>query len=303
MNNNSQKVKVIFFGNGLLADSALSVLEEKCDIIFHARTASDLATVETLKIAHPEAYGVLASFGVIIKPNFLKLFEPTGIINLHPSKLPKYRGPSPIESAILDGETDFSYSIMKLVAKMDAGPIYHRATLRNLPLEKTEIYQALATAGANYIADELSRAQTTHTQPFPAPTPQNDDQATYTKKLDKSMSKLHPEQHSASEILRQIIAFQNFPKPKYDFYGQTCIIHTAHIEINPGNKQSKPCHNDTENSIELTGKKLDNQIINQHPNILSLKCQDGNAVIIDTLQPAGKKVMSAQAFINGYGKK
>ena len=118
--------EVIFFGNGPLANHALAVLRQHTDVIFHARTKDDLTEVIKLKKQHPEAHGILASFGVMIKTDLLELFEPEGIINLHPSLLPKYRGASPIESAILAGDNEFGYSIMKLAKAMDEGPIYHQ---------------------------------------------------------------------------------------------------------------------------------------------------------------------------------
>ena len=64
--------------------------------------------------------GVLVSFGKIIPQKTLDLFTP-GIINVHPSLLPKYRGPSPIEAAILMGDQETGVSIMRLSAQMDAG--------------------------------------------------------------------------------------------------------------------------------------------------------------------------------------
>lgn len=100
--------KVIFFGNGMLADYALAVIERECQVIFHARTREDLEEVKRVKAECPEAYGVLASFGVMIRSDVLDLFEPEGILNIHPSLLPDYRGASPIESAILAGDTEFS---------------------------------------------------------------------------------------------------------------------------------------------------------------------------------------------------
>lgn len=272
------KPKIIFFGNGPLADAAKAVLANSCEIIFHARTKSDLETVAQLKSENPDAYGILASFGVIIKPELLKLFAPTGIINIHPSLLPEYRGPSPIETSILDGANDFSYSIMQLAPAMDAGPIFHQATLENLPLNKAEIYHALATAGATWIVEHLTD--------LPEPVPQDSTHATYTKKLSKSQSFLEPEKYPAETIFRQIIAFQNFPKPKYEFFGKTCIILAAHtLRI-------------TDILCEAAG--LDGAPDNSP---LMLKCADRNFVVIDRLQPEGKKPMDATSFINGYGTK
>lgn len=270
--------KVIFFGNGPLAESALQVLQDSCKIIFHAKTPADLAQVAELKRQNPTAHGILASFGVLIKSDLLELFEPEGIINIHPSLLPKYRGPSPIESAILAGDNDFSYSIMKLVKACDAGPIYHQATLQNLPLNKSDIYHALATAGAKWITDNLAS--------LPKPTPQNNQLATYTTKLSKSDGFLQPENHPAKDIFRQIVAYQNFPKPKYEFFGKTCIILEAHVlRI-------------TDILCEAAG--LDGAPDNSP---LMLKCSDRNFVVIDRLQPEGKKPMDAISFLNGYGKK
>lgn len=272
--------EVIFFGNGALSDHTLETLKPHVNILFHARNAADLAEAARLKTEHPKAFGILASFGVLVRPELLTLFEPEGIINLHPSLLPKYRGASPIESAILAGDRDFSYSIMKLTKKMDAGPIYHQATLENLPLDKAEIYRTLATAGAEWITEHLPELRTL------TPTPQDESTATYTKKLDKSMSFLHPESHTAQEILRQIIAYQNYPKPKYNFYDKICIILDAHY-------------------IDVADVICD-AAASEHPNSpLMFKCADRNLVAIDRLQPEGKRPMDAMSFINGLhgGKK
>ncbi len=276
----SSKFPVIFFGNGPLADFALTTLnqDEKIEIIFHARTAEDLPRAVELKQLHPTAFGILASFGVLIKSDVLQAFEPEGILNLHPSKLPLYRGASPIESAILAGDTDFSYSIMKLARKMDAGPIYHQATLSGLPLDKLEIYRALATAGANWISDHLGEIRSLK------PTPQDDNKATFTQKFDKSMSVLQPDQYPAAEIFRQIVAYQGFPKPKYEFFGKMCIILQAHI-------------------VDATQIVCDPSIITSLATPLMIKCADRNFVAVDLLQPEGKKPMDARSFINGYGKK
>ena len=272
-------IEIIFFGNGPLADSTLKTLKQynELNILFHARTKDDLAKVAELKKTHPDAFGVLASFGIIIKPDLLELFEPEGILNIHPSALPAYRGPSPIETAILNGDTDFSYSIMKLVKSMDAGPIYYQETFSDLPLDKSLIYEKLAAAGANWLATNLSNIRNL------ASTEQDNSKATFTAKLDKSMSDLRPESFPAAEILRQIVAYQGFPKPKYVFFGKKCIILKAHL-------------------VDATAIVCDPSIINDAATPLMIKCKDRNFVAVDELQPEGKKPMSAKAFINGYGK-
>ncbi|MBO7718197.1 hypothetical protein J6S37_01730 [Candidatus Saccharibacteria bacterium] len=256
--------KIIFFGNGPLANYALEVLWGSFEVVFHARTREDLEKACEIKRENPEIHGVLASFGVLIPTSVLEVFEPEGILNIHPSLLPAYRGASPIESAILAGDSDFSVSVMKLVKAMDAGPIYHQETLTGLPFNKDEIYRALAEAGAKWLCDNLTN--------LPEPTLQDDKKATFCGKLDKSMSRLTPETDTAEQTLRKIVAFQVYPKPKYAFYGQNCIILDAHML--------------------KSGEKAD----------LELPCADGQILAIDRLQPEGRKAMDAKAFLNGYRK-
>ena len=256
--------KIIFLGNGTLAEYSLAVLEKECQVVFHARNKGDLEEVKRLKRKDPSLHGVLASFGVIIKDGVLELFEPEGILNIHPSLLPKYRGASPIESAILSGETDFSVSVMKLAEKMDAGPIYFQKTLSGLPLDKKEIYRALAEAGAKWIAENLKS--------LPTPAKQNDSEATFCGKLEKNMGVLDPEKNTAEELYRKIVAFQGYPKPKYAFFGKNCCILKAHML--------------------KTGEKA----------VLTLKGSDGQILAIDEVQPDGKKIMDAKSFMNGYGR-
>lgn len=262
MDNNREKI--IFLGNGMLADYALKKLEQKFEIVFHARNKADLDEVCRFKKEDPSLHGVLASFGVMVPVSVLELFEPEGILNIHPSLLPAYRGASPIESAILDGDNEFSVSVMKLVKAMDAGPVYYQTTLSDLPIDKGEIYKVLAETGAEWICDNLVN--------LPEPVLQDDTKASFCGKLDKSMSLLTPEKDSAKQTLRKIVAFQGYPKPKYAFFGVNCIILGAHAL--------------------KTGEKA----------FLTLKCADGQILAIDKVQPEGRKVMDAKAFLNGYRK-
>lgn len=298
--------ELIFFGNGPLAEAALTVLKPHVNLLFHARTKTDLTEVATLKSAHPDAFGVLASFGVLIKSDLLELFEPEGILNIHPSKLPLYRGPSPIESAILAGDTDFSVSVMKLVKAMDAGPVYYQQTFSSLPLDKASIYQTLASSAAAWLCDNfanlvalrsLSAASTPSLRDlhalFPMYANQDDTQATFTQKLDKSQAYLTPQTDSAAATLRKIVAFQTFPKPKYTFFGQEVIILSAHLA--PADYVPADYNPVAQNS---SAKKI---AVNANSAIadLAIKCADNRFVVVDRLQPLSRKPMDARAFLNG----
>ena len=153
---------------------------------------------------------------------------------------------------------------MKLVKAMDAGPIYYQTTLKNLPIRKNEIYKALAETGAKWICENLAD--------LPKPILQDDSKATFCGKLEKSMGELTPETDTTEQTFRKIVAYQGFPKPKYTFYGLKCIILEAHVL-----KQGETA-------------------------VLSVPCADGGVVVIDKLQPEGRKAMDAKAFLNGYKK-
>ena len=255
------KPKVIFFGNGPLATAVFSGLKDKVELVFWAKNKEDLEEViKIMEGSEQKIYGVLASFGVLIPGRVLDLFEPEGILNVHPSLLPDLRGPSPIETAILRGDTEFGVSVMKLVPKMDAGPIYFQ---EKIPFDKftskAEIYEKLGRTGAEFLSKNLEQLSKAVEQ---------EGKVTYSYKLDTSMAMLRPEEQTTEEMFDQIRAFTGFPKTRYEFFGKDCII----LEASIANEPSELC---------IRGK-------------------DGLYLVIDKLQPAGKRVMDAKSFINGY---
>lgn len=209
--------------------------------------------------------GVLVSYGKIIPQSVINLFEP-GIINLHPSILPKYRGPSPIESAILNGDTETGISIMQLSAEMDAGPIYKQVVFNLNDTETaTELEEKLAALGAQELVTILPSIITGKLQPVA----QDDSLATYCKLLHKEDGILNPKLLSSTQAERQIRAFAFYPKTRTTIAGHTVIITQAHVK-------------------------------NRGETILDIECNDGRFLSIDELiGPSGKR-MSAKAFLNGY---
>ena len=104
-----------------MVPSAVKILAEEYKIpVWQPRKLADIVSdIKSLD----DPIGVLVSYGKIIPQSVIDLFSP-GIVNVHPSLLPKYRGPSPIETAILNGDDKTGISIMQLSADMDAGPVY-----------------------------------------------------------------------------------------------------------------------------------------------------------------------------------
>ncbi len=211
--------------------------------------------------------GVLVSYGKIIPQRIIDLFTP-GIINLHPSLLPKYRGPSPIESAIMAGDHETGISIMQLSAKMDAGPIYEQETVKLTGHEtKPELYDKLGHLGAAkllailpYILDGTAM-----------PLAQDDSAATYCSLLTKEDGVLHPDTITTEEAYARVRALLGFPKTRLSLLGEQRIITLAHIS----NEKKTP---------------------------LDVMFSDGKFLSIDELVAPSGKTISATSFLNGYKK-
>ena len=209
--------------------------------------------------------GVLVSYGKIVPQSIIDLFTP-GIVNVHPSLLPRYRGPSPIESAIKNGDATTGVSIMQLSARMDAGPVY---TAKEHPLLGTEtrpeLYHALADIGTNLLLESLPAIIDGSLQP----TPQNEDNASYCQLLEKSSANLDLTTLTASEAERIVRAHIGFPKSKVTVAGHTIIITKAHVSEH----QKTP---------------------------LDLVCQDSAYLSVDELIAPSGRQMSGDAFLRGY---
>lgn len=154
---------------------------------------------------------VLADFGLIIPKNILNTFS-KGIINLHPSLLPKYRGPTPVQTAILNGDKITGISIMKLDEQIDHGPLLAQEKEEILDTDTAEsLYKRLFAKGANLLPIILNKYLGGSLNPIP----QNDKNATFTKSLTRQhghieISKIK-DQKSKLELERKIKAY--FPWP------------------------------------------------------------------------------------------
>lgn len=210
--------------------------------------------------------GVLVSFGKIIPQKIIDLFTP-GIINVHPSKLPQYRGPSPIESAILNGDADTGVSIMQLSLRMDAGPVYH-FTPHTLQGNETspELYQTLGELGAQSLTALLPEILNGTLHPHA----QDDGTATYCQLIRKTDGILDLSK-SATQLEREVRAYKGWPGSRTQLGGVDITVTAAHAT----------------------------EAVDTSP--LTLPCGGETYLRIDTLKPAGKKEMPAGEFLNGYG--
>ena len=213
--------------------------------------------------------GVLVSFGRIIPQEIIDLFTPA-IVNVHPSLLPKYRGPSPIESVILNGDTKTGVSLMKLSKEMDAGDVYSQEEIKLLKTETaSELYEICGKIGAEMLVRDLPKIISGELKGEK----QDNSLAEYCKLLKKSDSILNPENQTAKQAEQQIRAFEIFPKSKIQIDDYLVVIKTAKVvNSNPDNSP------------------------------LTLKFADGEFLEIKTLLTPNGKETTAQSFINGYLK-
>ena len=164
----------------------------------------------------PELYNtewdffLVASYGKILKKDILDLPR-YGSINIHPSLLPKFRGPSPYVSAILQDERETGVTIMLMAEKMDAGPILAQARIaiepEDWPPKGLLLSQMLFTEGVNLLAEVLPQWLKGEL----VPEPQDEAAATYTKKFSDADALLDLNDDARKSFLK-IQAFDKNPR-------------------------------------------------------------------------------------------
>jgi methionyl-tRNA formyltransferase len=209
---------------------------------------------------------ILVAYGRIIPQEIIDLF-PKGIINIHPSLLPKLRGSTPVETAILNGLEETGVSLMKLTAEMDAGPIYAQKKISLKGMEtKLELAQLLLNEGCDLLIANLDRILSSELKPKV----QDETEATYTRLLTKADGKIDFNE-PAEVIERKIRAFVGFPKAHTSLFGHEVVLTKARLSLG-------------ENDGDLV-----------------IKCQPGHLEILELVAPSGR-VMSGADFLRGYKK-
>jgi len=125
--------------------------------------------------------GVVADFGVLVPTQLMNIF-PYGLINIHPSLLPKYRGPTPAQNAILNGDTETGVTIIKLDKYLDHGPVVAQVKeeIKENDTAKS-LYEKLFILGGELLVKTLNRFESSS----PVLIPQNHESATFTKALTR----------------------------------------------------------------------------------------------------------------------
>lgn len=155
--------------------------------------------------------GLCCAYGKIIPPSWLNFF-PQGILNIHPSLLPRYRGPAPVQFALLNQEKETGVTVIKMDQELDHGPIIWQTKEKIRPEDTAQtLYQRLFQLAArqiNQVINDYLAGKIT-------PRPQNHSQATFTRHLTREDGFIPPEKiftpHVPEEVDRKRRAFTPWP--------------------------------------------------------------------------------------------
>ena len=172
---------------------------------------------------------VLAAYGLLLPPAFL--FEPAhGAVNIHPSLLPRHRGAAPVAAAILAGDTETGVTLMAMDEGLDTGPLLAGRTVSLDGTERTPaLTERLFALGSGLLAEVLPR----YVAGEIAPTPQTDEDATYTPRMTKGDASIDWNER-ASLIERRVRAYDPWPGTATAWEGRRLAVTDVAVDQETG---------------------------------------------------------------------
>ena len=221
-----------------------------------------------LKLLNPDLVIVVA-YGQLIPKNYLSLSK-HGFINIHASLLPKWRGAAPIQRSIMNLDKETGVSIMKIVEKLDAGPVMMQEKINvTSEMNAEDLSNKLSDLSSKLILeciDEIEGGKAKFID-------QDEQKATYAKKINKEEGKINWD-NSAENILAQINSLLPNPGAWFSFMGERYKILKASISETEGE----------------TGKVIDNN--------LTIACKS-KSIKVNEIQRQGKNKQSTSEFLLG----
>ena len=248
-----------------------------------------LPVIQPVRLREPEALAqlqawqpdliVVAAFGQILRPAVLDLPR-FGCLNIHASLLPRWRGAAPIQAAILHGDTETGVTIMRMDSGVDTGTVLSQ---RAIPISTDDTAGSLsiklAVLGAQLLIDTLPG----YLNGTILPQPQAQAQPTHAPMLKKEDGQLNFTQ-PAESLARRVRAFNPWPGTYILWEGQILKVHRAHaVGVAP---RSAPAPTPT------PGARL------VHQGLPAIATASG-LLVLDEVQPAGKKLMPGKVFFQG----
>lgn len=248
----------------------------------------NIPVFQPLKIKTPEAVAelrkydadifIVAAFGQIISQEILDMPR-YGCVNIHASLLPKYRGASPIQRVILDGEKKTGVTIMQMDAGIDTGDMLYKVETEISDEDTFEtLHDRLTGIGAEAIVEALPLIESGEL----VPEKQDDSQSCYAKLIKKEMGKIDFNK-SAAEVSRLVRGMNPWPSAYTFLSGKQMKI--WRVSVLP-------------QTDENTGKAVPGEIVELTKDGITVKCGEGSVKILE-LQLEGKKRMAAKDFLLG----
>jgi len=259
-----------------VAPPPVKVLAERARLpVWQPVRLKDPALHEALRALAPDL-GVVAAYGRLI-PDVLLDLPRLGMINVHASLLPAYRGASPIQSAIIAGETETGVTIMRVVTALDAGGTFARVVRRIGPDERSDDVEAdLAALGARLLVEVVDDLETGRA----VETPQDDTQATYAPRLTRADGTLDWSQ-PASRIHDRVRGL--YPWPQASVWLGTLRLALLRTSVNTDPADTTP-----------------GTIVDARGDRLVVACGARTALAVLELQPEGRRAMTTREFLAGH---
>jgi methionyl-tRNA formyltransferase len=224
--------------------------------------------------------GVVAAYGRIIPEHLLNI-PLRGMINVHASLLPKYRGAAPVHRAVISGDAETGVTIMRVVKELDAGPMFAKLTRQIGPDETSDVVEeALAGLGARLLLTVLDQmtAGTAHEEP------QDDSQATYAPRLTKEEGLIDWSQ-SAAQIHNRVRGLYPWPHAYTYLNGARLIIRRTRVDS--ATRKAPP--------YERGGV-----VVNIDHDAILVMAGNGEELAVLEIQPEGRRPMSVRDFVAGH---
>ena len=263
-----------------IAQSPIAMASKNEKIKLYKTDNIDSKLVENLLKLNADIF-ITFSYGVILKKDFFSIAR-LGGINIHPSLLPALRGPSPIQTAILQGMTKSGITIQKICVKIDSGDMLHREGFDILPRDDAvSIERKVSSIAAEVIIPLLAKIEKKEITPIP----QDDSDASYCK-LFKKEDGIIDWNEKGENIVNKIRAFVKWPV-SYSFIDNNRInIYRARINKNLSVKDFQ----NFDNGQIVFADRINGIVVKTNDFLVN----------IELLQQKGKKILDWKIFINGY---
>ena len=243
--------------------------------VFQPARLRDPEVKETLTRWAPEL-GVVAAYGKILPENVLNLPR-LGMINVHASLLPRYRGAAPVQRAVIDGMPETGVTIMRMVLDLDAGGMFAKVT-RPIGSDETSdiVERDLAHLGASlllHVIDDLAAGRAVEE-------PQNDSLSTYASKITKEEG-LIDWTLAATDIHNRVRGLYPWPHAFSYLNGERLIVMRSHVA-------PEPTSADPGTIVDVSSRAI------------SVATGHGERLAIDEVQPEGRRAMKVRDYLAGH---